>query len=693
MNYKLNLVIFILFFLSTIVLAFSGGSGTISDPFIITNCIELQDMNTNLDANYALGNDINCYSATREEGVLWNNGLGFQPIGNCISHYYCNFFKGSIDGRNHQIIGLYINRETIVDTNSWSYDSSGLIGESGGVLIKNLGLVDVEIKGGICAGGIVGSIYGFDPNQRESLIINSFVTGKVSSKSKEGKENHSFVGGLVGYTNKVRIINSYFDGNITGKYRVGGLVGVNGDATIIKNSFVSGLITCDNCSYVGGLVGDYYSGTIDNSFNSAEINAVSGYYVGGLAGSITTSTISNSFSAKSASGPEYVGKLIGEVTSNYGISNLNNLFCVSGVGNDLGCNSQVNVIDFYSSELGVYSSWNDGNWVWTGSFFPQLKAFPYCSGPIDGNAVIYQGDWTGLKPTDNLINVLSNSNTSRTCEWKCKEGFEISSNKCVPINYTCTGDIDSNAIVFEGDNEGLVENLDKNLVEADGNTSRKCEYYCKEGYYKSGNSCIAYTCINPIDNASYYEGDNLGLILSGEVNSVLSNSNEDRKCEMFCDTNYHREGVACVRDVEVFSCIGTIPNNAELWDEEEELELVVNVTRTLSAIDTQTKCEYKCSNNFKQFNDTCVPKDYVVASCGSAKRNYYPTDDFPIGSLCSIGNPFPSNPALGENINDSTSWICVGDVNASCSAKRVDYGAPIYDACVLKELNVGRDEE
>ncbi|MDD4128280.1 MAG: hypothetical protein PHY04_00930, partial [Candidatus ainarchaeum sp.] len=313
--------------------------------------------------------------------------------------------------------------------------------------------------------------------------------------------------------------------------------------------------------------------------------------------------------------------------------------------------------------------------------------------PIDGNAVIYQGDWTGLKPTDNLINVLSNSNTSRTCEWKCKEGFEISSNKCVPINYTCTGDIDSNAIVFEGDNEGLVENLDKNLVEADGNTSRKCEYYCKEGYYKSGNSCIAYTCINPIDNASYYEGDNLGLILSGEVNSVLSNSNEDRKCEMFCDTNYHREGVACVRDVEVFSCIGTIPNNAELWDEEEELELVVNVTRTLSAIDTQTKCEYKCSNNFKQFNDTCVPKDYVVASCGSAKRNYYPTDDFPIGSLCSIGNPFPSNPALGENINDSTSWICVGDVNASCSAKRVDYGAPIYDACVLKELNVGRDEE
>ncbi|MDD2531539.1 MAG: GLUG motif-containing protein, partial [Candidatus ainarchaeum sp.] len=322
MNYKLNLVIFIFFFLSTIVLAFSGGSGTISDPFIITNCIELQDMNTNLDANYALGNDINCYSATREEGVLWNNGLGFQPIGGNN-----NFFKGSINGRNHQVIGLYIYRETIVDTTNWYTDYSGLIGVGRGVLIKNLGLVDVEIKGGIYAGGLAGAIFSNNDYFEPSSIINSFVTGKISARKKDGRD-YGNVGGLVGNASVTEIINSYFDGNITGKYKIGGLVGVNGDATIIKNSFVSGLITCDNCSYVGGLVGDYYSGTIDNSFNSAEINAVSGYYVGGLAGSITTSTISNSFSAKSASGSEYVGKLIGEVTSNYGISNLNNLFCV-----------------------------------------------------------------------------------------------------------------------------------------------------------------------------------------------------------------------------------------------------------------------------------------------------------------------------------------------------------------------------
>jgi hypothetical protein len=56
--------------------------GTLENPWRITTCIELQDMNKNLDGNYILGNDIDCGLDTNNSGgALYNGGLGFSPIG------------------------------------------------------------------------------------------------------------------------------------------------------------------------------------------------------------------------------------------------------------------------------------------------------------------------------------------------------------------------------------------------------------------------------------------------------------------------------------------------------------------------------------------------------------------------------------------------------------------------------------
>ncbi|MEI7718933.1 MAG: hypothetical protein WCI72_03625 [archaeon] len=39
--------------------AFSGtGAGTLANPYVITNCTQLQEMNLSLTANYYLANDI-----------------------------------------------------------------------------------------------------------------------------------------------------------------------------------------------------------------------------------------------------------------------------------------------------------------------------------------------------------------------------------------------------------------------------------------------------------------------------------------------------------------------------------------------------------------------------------------------------------------------------------------------------------
>lgn len=77
--------------------AFSGsGAGTLEDPFVITNCTQLQEMANDLTENFTVGNDIDCYDT-----LNWNSFAGFIPVGP---------FSGSFDGRGYNISGLHIYR-------------------------------------------------------------------------------------------------------------------------------------------------------------------------------------------------------------------------------------------------------------------------------------------------------------------------------------------------------------------------------------------------------------------------------------------------------------------------------------------------------------------------------------------------------------------------------------------------------
>ncbi|MHA1288071.1 MAG: hypothetical protein ACTSPB_11775, partial [Candidatus Thorarchaeota archaeon] len=80
-------------------ISFSGGSGTSSDPFLISTIRDLQDVGTELDSDFLLINNIDCTPTS-----LWNNGDGFLPIGNSS-----NPFNGSINGNGYSIRNLHIN--------------------------------------------------------------------------------------------------------------------------------------------------------------------------------------------------------------------------------------------------------------------------------------------------------------------------------------------------------------------------------------------------------------------------------------------------------------------------------------------------------------------------------------------------------------------------------------------------------
>jgi hypothetical protein len=69
-----------------------AGSGTVEDPYQITTCTELQQINLNLSANYILMNDIDCSSYG-----------AFTPIGTSPAP-----FVGTLDGEGNTISNIEV---------------------------------------------------------------------------------------------------------------------------------------------------------------------------------------------------------------------------------------------------------------------------------------------------------------------------------------------------------------------------------------------------------------------------------------------------------------------------------------------------------------------------------------------------------------------------------------------------------
>jgi hypothetical protein len=216
--------------------AFSGsGSGTSGDPYIITTVAQLQEMNNNLSAHYALGNDIDATITN-----TWNGGLGFQPIG-WIGEEEGYPFMGGLDGRGHTIENLYINRP--------SESGIGLFGFKLGGRVTNVGLKNADMLG------------------------------------------YAHVGGIAGWYQYGTIDNCYATGSISGDYNIGGLVGYFITATM-SNCWSSCDATC-MVYYVGGLVGRTWYGTITNCYARGDSSGISSY--GGLVG-FNEGSISNCYS-------------------------------------------------------------------------------------------------------------------------------------------------------------------------------------------------------------------------------------------------------------------------------------------------------------------------------------------------------------------------------------------------------------
>nr|WP_321451025.1 T9SS type A sorting domain-containing protein [uncultured Carboxylicivirga sp.] len=287
---------------SLLLAQYSGGTGSVDDPYKISTKTDLKSLSENSDdmwKSFVLINDISFTETDFEYGgEFYNSAKGFNPIGSLD-----NKFTGTFDGQGYTIDGVYIN--------SSSDDYVGFFGYIGGgsnTRIENLILTNVNITAKDYVGGLIGECYG--------NVANCTVTGEISGVSN--------IGGLIGY----QINSTTYQGGIitgcsthgkvtgSGSY-VGGLLGnVSAPYGYINNCFSTADVI-GNSEYTGGLIGRFSSNLLSNSYATGNVEGVS--YVGGLVG--YGRNILNCYAKGVVSGNNRIGGLIGyayaDITNSY----------------------------------------------------------------------------------------------------------------------------------------------------------------------------------------------------------------------------------------------------------------------------------------------------------------------------------------------------------------------------------------
>jgi len=258
-----------------------------------------------------------------------------------------NSFSGTFDGNGHVVSGVYIS--------NYSSDYQGLFGYVGsGGTIKNLGVTASFIYGGSFVGGLVGV-------SNRSTITDCYTTGTVKGY------NHN-VGGLVGKNEGSTVTNCYTTGNVqgdgglvgsnegtikncyaTGKvHGAGGLVGSNKKGGTIVDSYATGNVQgSGSYSNAGGLAGSN-SGAIKNCYATGEVQ---GHNVGGLVGSNEWGTITGCYATGDVNGSN-VGGLVGY--NSYKEAVITNCYATGEVrgynaGGLMGVNSQGTITGCYAT--------------------------------------------------------------------------------------------------------------------------------------------------------------------------------------------------------------------------------------------------------------------------------------------------------------------------------------------------------
>ncbi len=329
----------------------AGGSGSEDTDFDFTGYTEIstkEELNAvrnDLAGKYVLTADIEFTEADfAEGGAFYNGGAGWTPIGTAETP-----FTGTFDGNGHTIKGLKVNIESDYDI------YAGLFGYVNGGTVRNVGMIDSNIKAGeyynAYVGGIVGYLVG-------GFIEGCYNTGDITTSSSS-YESRSYAGGIVGYLVGGVIEGCYNTGDITASsfYEsnsyAGGIAGYDDGYTAIRNCHNTGSVTGDS-TYAGGIAGNLdNSTTITSCYNTG---SVTGNLAGGIVGYVYggSITISNCYNTGSVTG-NLAGGIAGILNNSTTITSCYNTGSVTGDSTYAGgiagyvCGSSTTISNCYNT--------------------------------------------------------------------------------------------------------------------------------------------------------------------------------------------------------------------------------------------------------------------------------------------------------------------------------------------------------
>lgn len=315
---SIGIVLFLIFtpLLSHSALAFSGsGSGTSSDPYVITNWNEWDEISNETGATYQLGNDLN--KSTTGYSTVVDSGDGLDPI---------NGFSGTIYGNYKEISDVWMVKG----------DGTGLFNlntQEGYANFYNMTLGNFDITGYNGVGGLIGNGDTDYSGSGATLHIENI---KIKNSTIEGD---SGVGGIigdkssgVGDTNNLTVENSE-------------IYASNGNA-----GGIAGKLLCH------GDISEHYK-VYDTKVESAGSNV--GGAVGLLEGYSLTTKLVNSYSVNSyINGSSDVGGLIGRV----GIE-INSVENVTSLQSEVYGDNSGGVIGTIDENTGNFINMYSDNWV------------------------------------------------------------------------------------------------------------------------------------------------------------------------------------------------------------------------------------------------------------------------------------------------------------------------------------------
>lgn len=215
---------------------FAGGTGVLNDPYLIETTQQFEEIKNHRNKYFKLTKDLDFSSY---------DGNSWWPVGEWGSGDRASErFSGVFDGAGYAIKNLVVDRK--------SYDYS-IFGVADGATIKNLLVVDCEIRGEGRLGILVGAA--FRTTIEQVGVINSKCLNVYSGPH---------AGGITGPLYESSISNSYvFGGEVFGGDGVGGISAIMESGSSITNCYAS--CSVEGTVNVGGLAGYASSASISNS--------------------------------------------------------------------------------------------------------------------------------------------------------------------------------------------------------------------------------------------------------------------------------------------------------------------------------------------------------------------------------------------------------------------------------------------